>query len=61
MKVDDVSCGHRTILRAEVQVNGSSRTIEFSIPGRDIWAYQFAKIQLQHQAAAIRKQPPLGG
>lgn len=58
MKIDDASRDHRTILRTHLRRGRRSITLEVSVPGRDTWAYQFAKIELQNRAlAAIRERP----
>jgi len=58
MKIDDASRDHRTILRTQVRHGRKRVTVAVSVPGRDVWAYQFAKIELQNRAlAAIRGRP----
>ncbi len=58
MKIDEVSNGHRTILRTQVPHGRKRITVEVSVIGRDLWAYQFAKIELQNRAiAAVRGLP----
>jgi hypothetical protein len=63
MKIADLSKDHRTTLRTQVLVGAAARTLEVSVPGRDVWAYQFAKIQLQNAVCAQRRAastPTLG-
>lgn len=55
MNIDDLSKGHRTTLRARVQIAGVDRTLDVSVPGRDVWAYQMAKIELQNAQLAHRR------
>ena len=54
MKIEDVSREHRTILRTHLRRDRKRIALEVSVPGRDVWAYQFAKIELQNRALAIR-------
>lgn len=58
MKIDEVSVGHRTILRTQVPHGRKRITVEVSVVGRDVWAYQFAKIELQNRAIAAARGLP---
>lgn len=51
----DISTEHRTLLQARVQVGRRHETVTVCIPGRDIWAYQMARIQLQEKEIQARK------
>lgn len=55
MKIEDKSTAHRTVLRTQVLVGRRRVRVVASVPGRDIWAYQTAKIALQAQALATRR------
>ncbi len=53
----DLSTEHRTQLQACVHVGRRRReTVTVCIPGRDAWAYQFAKIELQNKTLQARKR-----
>ena len=53
---NDTSMQHRTQLETRVRVGRRSQKVIVCIPGRDVWAYQMARIELQNRAALARKQ-----
>jgi hypothetical protein len=57
MKIEDKSTAHRTVLRTQVSVGRRRVRVVVSVPGRDIWAYQTAKIALQVRTLATRLTP----
>jgi hypothetical protein len=54
--IKDRSRDHRTQLQTIVRVGRQRETVSACIPGRDVWAYQMAKIQLQNKALQARKR-----
>ena len=52
----DISTEHRTQLQTRVQVGRRHETVTVCIPGRDVWAYQMARIQLQEKENQTRKR-----
>lgn len=45
----DTSTGHHTQLAATAKVGRRRERVSVVVPGRDVWAYQFAKIELQNR------------
>jgi hypothetical protein len=56
MQIKDLSKGHCTTLRTDAQIGGAKRALLVSVLGRDVWAYQTAKIQLQNRLLAERRK-----
>jgi hypothetical protein len=52
----DTSTKHRTQLEATVQVGRKCESVSVSIPGRDIWAHQMARIELQNRVVFTRRK-----
>lgn len=56
MRIDDLSRAHRTVLSTQVQRGRKRVTLEVSVLGHDVWAYQCAKIELQNRVMAERRR-----
>jgi hypothetical protein len=54
-RINDVSRAHRTELSTTIQVGRRRYEVRASVPGRDVWAYQMAKIQLQNAVLAHQR------
>lgn len=52
----DTSHDHRTQLEATVQVGHRREKVCVAVIGRDVWAYQMAKIELQNRYLQAQKQ-----
>ena len=51
--IKEIHKAHHTELKASIGRGRARQTIRVSIPGRDVWAHQMARIQLQD--AVIRQ------
>ena len=57
----DISTEHRTQLQRRVQVGRRHETVTVCVPGRDVWAYQMARIELQNAELQARKRLAVAG
>ena len=61
MTYKDISTEHRTQLQKRVCVGRRHETVTVCIPGRDLWAYQMARIELQNKELQARRRLAAGG